>query len=80
MLAVGIGGGGAEIRTIDVEMLGPYITRHTKRFSEHVLDMSRVPEPLEGEHDLPESLLKQPPTTATDVQDINREKSQAGNA
>jgi len=64
---------GHEIRRGDVEMLSPYITRHIKRFGEYVLDVSRVPEPLDGQHDLPDSLLKQPPTTPKDGEDINSE-------
>jgi len=49
---------GYEIRREDVERLSPYITRHIKRFGEYVLDVSRVPEPLDGKHALPEKLLK----------------------
>lgn len=64
---------GHEIRRGDVEMPGPYITHHIKRFGEYVLDVSRVPEPLDGQHDLPDSLLKQPPTTPKDGEDINSE-------
>lgn len=60
---------GHEIRRGDVEMLSPYITRHVKRFGEYVLDISRVPEPLDGKHDLPESLLKQEPTKAKNGED-----------
>jgi hypothetical protein len=49
---------GHEIRRGDVERLSPYITRHIKRFGEYVLDVSRVPEPLEGKYALPDKLLK----------------------
>lgn len=49
---------GLEIQRGHVERLSPYITRHIKRFGEYVLDVSRIPESLEGKHALPETLFK----------------------
>jgi hypothetical protein len=60
----------------------PYITRHIKRFGEYVLDVSRVPDPLNGRHDFPEGILKQPPRSPAgaemDEDEAKGEKSTNG--
>ena len=31
----------------DLERLSPYITRHIKRFGDYVIDLQKIPQPIE---------------------------------
>ncbi|MEH7481785.1 Tn3 family transposase [Neobacillus drentensis] len=39
---------GYEFLKEDIVMLSLYLTRHIKRFGEHMIDLENVPQPIEG--------------------------------
>ena len=43
---------GREVTGEAVGMLSPYLTRHISRFGDYVIDMSKLPGPLEDEIEL----------------------------
>jgi TnpA family transposase len=48
---------GHSISREDMAALSPYLTRHLKRFGDYVLDLSKEPEPLECDLEIPEKVV-----------------------
>jgi len=44
---------GYDVTREDVAALGPYITRHIKRFGDYIVDLTKVPVPLESDMSVP---------------------------
>ena len=45
----------------DMAVLSPYLTRHIKRFGDYVLDLSKEPDPLGIDLDIPEEVVANAP-------------------
>ena len=50
-------GEGHSVSREDMAALSPYLTRHIKRFGDYILDLSKEPEPLESDLEIPEAVI-----------------------